>query len=95
MFTHLPSGPFPSGFPVKILHANLFSTICDTYTTPSLVQLPQGYLVKDYTSHETTYCVIFPILLLSYKCLVVCFLLGNFPAPEFYMPTFWNILSAY
>jgi hypothetical protein len=24
---------------------------------------------------------------------VVCFLLGNSPAPEFYMPTFWNTLS--
>jgi hypothetical protein len=24
---------------------------------------------------------------------VVCFLLGNFPASEFYMPTFWNTLS--
>ena len=23
---------------------------------------------------------------------VVCFLLGNSPAPEFYMPTFWNTL---
>jgi len=25
--------------------------------------------------------------------LVVCFLLGNSPASEFYMPTFWNTLS--
>ena len=24
---------------------------------------------------------------------VVCFLLGNSPASEFYMPTFWNTLS--
>jgi len=24
---------------------------------------------------------------------VVCFLLGNFPASKFYMPTFWNTLS--
>ena len=24
---------------------------------------------------------------------VACFLLGNSPAPEFYMPTFWNTLS--
>jgi hypothetical protein len=24
---------------------------------------------------------------------VVCFLLGNSPPPEFYMPTFWNTYS--
>jgi len=24
---------------------------------------------------------------------VVCFLLGNYPASKFYMPTFWNTLS--
>jgi hypothetical protein len=25
--------------------------------------------------------------------IVACFLPGNFPASEFYMPTFWNTLS--
>ena len=29
---------------------------------------------------------------LSIPSFVVCFLLGNSPASEFYMPTFWNTL---
>ena len=30
----------------------------------------------------------------NFRCVpnVICFLLGNFPASEFYMPTFWNTL---
>jgi len=31
-------------------------------------------------------------LLMKYV-FVVCFLLGNSPASEFYVPTFWNTLS--
>jgi len=35
------------------------------------------------------------VLISNFRCVltVVCFLLGNSPASEFYMPTFWNTLS--
>jgi hypothetical protein len=33
------------------------------------------------------------VSVISYLKNVVCFLLGNSPASEFYVPTFWNTVS--
>jgi len=53
------------------------------------------YLKKATTERSWCHSTVGLFVILNFCCVlnVVCFLLGNSPASEFYMPTSWNTLS--
>ena len=55
--------------------------------------VPTTGLLYIYSVVVRTYALLFLISNFCHVLNVVCFHLGNFPAPEFYMPTFRNTLS--
>jgi len=53
------------------------------------------HLIRDIRNRSLEVVTLKFFLISNLRCVlnVVCFLLGNFPVSEFYMPTFWNTLS--
>jgi len=77
-----------------------FGTLClfqYIYVAPaSIVLRMRNFADKSYRENQNTYFMfnnVFLISKLRRVLNVVCFLLGNSPVSEFYMPTFRNTLS--